>query len=113
KRFYQGAGIPFEEHFYISLKPAESDLFPGGASLFYYTGDGEIRRLTMGRLGGSHEPFRAWEIELKPTYAPSDHSQWKVIQWPDAWGHTLKIITPSVPEKWDGHKLDASELFDN
>lgn len=101
-RTYQGARLPFEEHFFISAKPGDfPKVFPNGATLFYYTVDGHVGRMTMGRFGGN-DPVRSWAIEMKPRYAVDASESWNVLQWQDASGHALKLLSPSLPREWNG-----------
>ncbi len=102
-KFYKGASQGFEEHFFIDLDSSHfPDIFENGANFFYYTnGGGNVNRMTMGRLHG-YGGLRAWEIELDPDPANREIVDYRVIEWPDAWGNTLKLNTISGPDVWDG-----------
>jgi hypothetical protein len=107
-RYFKGAAQGFEEHFHYRLDQQDET---GGAfatspnALFFFkTTNGNIDRMTMGRFGGG--PSVGWNIELDPLETVNDQPPaFRVCEFRDPQGRTVKVTSSILPERWDGKPL--------
>lgn len=104
-RYYKGARGSFDEwgHF---LPDAESTggLFKEPIRIFYYVGKGYVWGLCLGMLTDNDR--ESFQIQLSPVMDGMEQPPtFRICTYKDPWGHTLKVISATLPDAWDGKPL--------
>lgn len=105
---HNGIFIPTEEHMQYN------NFYPKYGEGHLWTYNLAFARIVMGGLGG----WGKWKVGMAPganwpLFPPAkpiqDYITPKIHIFTDPWGHTLKIKSFFIPDKWDGNALKYKE----